>query len=222
MTIQMVAFDMAGTTVQDGGAVMSAFARAMDEIGIAEGTEERADATQYTLDTMGQSKIEVFRHITGSEARAHEANAAFEAAYLDVIRGGAARPIDKAEETIRFLRESGVRVALTTGFSPETRDALLASLGWQEVADVALTPADVGRGRPYPDMIVTAALRLGVTDLREIAAVGDTASDVLAGLRSGARISVGVLTGTHGQAEFAEAGATHVLDSVADLPALLG
>lgn len=212
---------MAGTTVRDGGAVMSAFARAMDRVGIAPDSDEHRNAVQYTLDTMGQSKIEVFRHITGSEQRAAEANAAFEAAYLDVIRDGAASPIEGAEQTIRDLKAAGIRVALTTGFSAETRDALIASLGWEGLADIALSPSDAGRGRPYPDMILTAALRLGVTDMREIAVAGDTASDVTAALRSGARIAAGVLTGTHAASDFERAGATHVLTSVTELPALL-
>ncbi|WP_221585791.1 phosphonatase-like hydrolase [Microbacterium sp. G2-8] len=221
MSISLVCLDMAGTTVQDDGAVMSAFARAMDDIGIAEGTPERAEATQYTIDTMGQSKIDVFRAITGSDARAHAANAAFEAAYLDLIRGGAASPLPDAEETIRSLQEEGIRVALTTGFSPITRDALLEALDWTRLPDAVFSPADAGRGRPFPNMNLHAMLRLGIDDVREIAVAGDTASDILAGRRAGASIVVGVRTGTHGDDEFQDARATHVRDSVADLPALL-
>lgn len=222
MSISLVCLDMAGTTVTDDGAVMSAFARAMDAIGIADGTPERERATQYTIDTMGQSKIEVFRAITGSDERAQTASRAFEDAYVDVIRAGGASPLPGAEETIRELRGAGMRVALTTGFSPATRDALLASLGWEDIADIALAPADAGRGRPFPDMILTAVLRLGIDDVREVAVVGDTASDVRTGLRAGASIAAGVLTGTHGEAEFREAGATHVLDSVGDVLRLVG
>ena len=139
-------------------------------------------------------------------------------AYPDYLPlGPGPRPIDGAEDAIRELRAVGLKVALTTGFSPDTRDAVLDALGWRGIADAALSPADAGRGRPFPDMILTAALRLGVTDVRDIAAAGDTTSDVLAGLRAGARISAGVLTGTH--REFP--GATHVVGSVAEIPALV-
>jgi phosphoglycolate phosphatase-like HAD superfamily hydrolase len=44
---------------------------------------------------------------------------------------------------------------------------------------------------------------------------------VLSGVRAGAGLVAGVRTGAHGDAEFHAAGATHVLDSVAGLPALL-
>ncbi|WP_110588327.1 phosphonatase-like hydrolase [Microbacterium suaedae] len=221
MNISLVCLDMAGTTVQDDGAVMDAFARAMDAVEIADGTPERERATQHTIDTMGQSKIDVFRTITGSDERAQVANRAFEAAYLDLIRGGAARPLPGAEETIRALQEQGIRVALTTGFSPETRDALLDALGWTGLPDAAFSPADAGRGRPFPNMNLHAVLRLGIDDVREVAVAGDTASDILAGLRAGASIVAGVRTGTHGDEEFTAAGATHVLDRVSDLPGLL-
>ena len=67
--------------------------------------------------------------------------------------------------------------------------------------------------------MLTAALRLEVTDVRRIAVVGDTASDVLCGLRAGASVVAGVLTGAGRREDFLEA--THVLDSVSELPAVL-
>jgi hypothetical protein len=59
-------------------------------------------------------------------------------------------------------------------------------------------------------------------DVRQVAVVGDTSYDVLTGVRAGAGLVAGVRTGAHGDEAFRAAGATHVLDSVAALPALLG
>jgi len=70
-------------------------------------------------------------------------------------------------------------------------------------------------------MILTAVLRLRIDDVAEVAVVGDTSSDLVAGSRSGASIVAGVLTGAHSRKELAAAPHTHLLDSVADLPALL-
>lgn len=72
-----------------------------------------------------------------------------------------------------------------TSFAPVTRDRLLASLGWDDLADLVLSPADAGRGRPYADMIVTAVLRLRVDDVRSVAVVGDTEADIRSGLWAG-------------------------------------
>ena len=84
----------------------------------------------------------------------------------------------------RELRAAGVRVCLSTGFAPSTRDALLRALGWEAEIDLALSPADVGRGRPAPDMILGAMQRLGVEDPRAVVVAGDTVSD-LAGRHGG-------------------------------------
>jgi phosphonatase-like hydrolase len=114
-----------------------------------------------------------------------------------------------------------VRVALTTGFSRGTQDKLLAVLGWADLADLTLAPSDAGRGRPYPDMVLTAALRLGVDAVDRIAVLGDTTSDIATGLAAGAGIVAGTLTGAHTADQLRAAGATHVVASVADFPALV-
>lgn len=218
---RLACLDMAGTTVADDGAVMAAFTQALDAAGFERGTPEREKATAYALETMGQSKIEVFRAITGGEEPAQRANTAFEAAYLDSIAAGAATAVDGAVAAIHILREAGTKVALTTGFSVATRDALLDALGWHDLADLVLSPADAGRGRPYPDMILAALVRLCVDDVRHVAVAGDTTSDLLSGHRAGAALVAGVLTGAHREADFATVPHTHVLGSVAELPALL-
>jgi phosphoglycolate phosphatase len=216
-TIQLACLDMAGTTVEDGGTVQQAFLRALDALDVPD--DRRPAMVAYVRDTMGTSKIEVFRALFGGEEAAHAANRAFEAAYEAEI--GAARPIPGAVEAIRALRAGGVRVALTTGFSARTRDLLLESLGWTDVADLVLCPADAGRGRPFPDMVLTALLRLEIDAVQAVAVAGDTAADMTAGVRSGATVVAGVLTGTDGRSRLLDAGATHVVDSVAALPALL-
>ena len=63
--------------------------------------------------------------------------------------------------------------------------------------DLALSPADCGRGRPAPDMIFGAMERLGVSDPGAVAVVGDTTSDLEAGTNVGALAVIGVLSGAH-------------------------
>lgn len=71
-------------------------------------------------------------------------------------------------------------------------------------------------------MVLAAFLRTGaVADVRDVVVAGDTAYDMLSGRRAGAGVVAGVLTGAHDRAALAEHGATHVLASVADLPAVL-
>ncbi|HEX3491575.1 MAG TPA: HAD hydrolase-like protein, partial [Streptosporangiaceae bacterium] len=83
-------------------------------------------------------------------------------------------------------------------------------------------PADAGRGRPWPDLPLTALIRLSGGSVSELAVAGDTASDIESGLRAGAGLVAGVLTGSASREELEQAAAPHILDSVAGLLPLLG
>ena len=85
------------------------------------------------------------------------------------LTSGVVRPIDGAEDAIAALRAEGVLVCLTTGFSPATLAALLDALGWHDRADLALAPGPGVRGRPHPDLVLGAVLRLGIDDVRRVA-----------------------------------------------------
>jgi phosphoglycolate phosphatase len=219
-SITLACLDMAGTTVADDGTVLAAFTGAMDALGVV-GEAERGRMTEYVVATMGESKIAVFRALfPGDEDRAQQANRAFEAAYARRIEQ--AKPLPGAVETLEDLRERGVHVVLTTGFSRATADALLDHLEWRGLIDLSLTPEEVGgRGRPHPDLILAAADRYAEGDPGRVAVAGDTVGDIRSGLAAGAPIVAGVLTGAHDRDRLAEAGATHLLGSVAQLPALL-
>jgi phosphonatase-like hydrolase len=167
--------------------------------------------------SMGQSKIEVFRRILGDDASARKANEAFEDHYAAAVRRGAISAVPGAEDTITRLRDAGVQVCLATGFSPVTRDAIIDKLGWGGLIDLALSPADAGRGRPWPDLPLTALLRLRGGAVGELAVAGDTGSDIESGLRAGAAIVAGVLTGASSRADLEQAGAPIILDTIAGI-----
>ncbi|MFF0479744.1 phosphonatase-like hydrolase [Streptomyces sp. NPDC004435] len=218
-TLDLIVLDMAGTTVADDGLVEAAFTAAAERLG-----EDPATMIGHVRATMGESKITVFRHLFGGdEDRARRANLAFEQAYGELVDGGRIAPVPGAAETVAALREQGRTVVLTTGFARVTQDAILDALGWRDLADLTLCPADAGgRGRPYPDMVLTAFLRTAaVDDVRRAAVAGDTSYDMLSGARAGAGLVAGVLTGAHAEPALKEAGATHVLASIAGLPAAI-
>ncbi|MFC9244528.1 phosphonatase-like hydrolase [Streptomyces sp. NPDC057136] len=222
-THNLVVLDMAGTTVADGGLVEQAFAAAAQRLGVEPGSAEHAEQLAHVRATMGESKISVFRHLFGDEDKAQQANTAFEEAYGKLVDGGLIAPIPGAREAIEELKAEGRTVVLSTGFARPTQDAILDALGWQDLADLTLCPADAGgRGRPYPDMILAAFLRTGAVDgVHDLVVAGDTSYDMLSGVRSGADLVAGVLTGAHDTARLEQHGATHVLGSVVELPGLI-
>jgi phosphoglycolate phosphatase len=225
--ISVLCLDMAGTTISDGDSVMTAFTAAISAESLP--VREFTAAMRYVRATMGQSKIEVFRHILGGEAAAQRANATFEAHYAQAVADGLITPMPGAGDLLAAARDAGIRVCLSTGFSPATRDAIIAALHWEGQADLLLSPADAGRGRPWPDMPLTALLRLGGGSVRELAVAGDTPSDIEAGLRAGAGLVAGVLTGDSPRADLEAVPAATgldghpvILDDVTGLRPLLG
>ena len=219
--IRLAVLDMAGTTVSDDGVVLAAFAGALDAVGwsparIAE------EGTDYVVASMGRSKQEVFTELLGGDDRlALVATAAFEEHYERAVTAGRVSALPGSEGALERLRALGIRICLTTGFAPRTRDAIIRSLGWTSTVDLALSPADAGRGRPWPDMVLTALMRLEIDDVRHVAVAGDTTHDLLAGWRAGASIVAGVLTGAHDRELLATAPHTHLIDSIAELPEVL-
>ena len=99
---------------------------------------------------MGASKLEVFRDLLGDDDRAHAALAGFEAAMADAVAAGRVRPLPGAEAAMARLRAAGMRVVLTTGFSPAIQDLLVDALGWTGQVDLTLAPAPASGADPTP------------------------------------------------------------------------
>ncbi|WP_051864188.1 HAD-IA family hydrolase [Streptosporangium roseum] len=220
--IRLACLDLAGTTIGDIAMVERAFAEAIATQGIVPGTGAYARAMVHVHRSRGCPTIEVFRGIfPDNEAQAQAANLAFERSYEGAIGRAGLAPLPGTVEALEKLRAADVKICLITGFSRITLNRVLAALSWSDKVDLALCPEDAGRGRPMPDMVLAAVLRLGIEDVRQVAVAGDSESDMLCGRRSGASVVAGVLTGVHSKERLLKGGATHILDSVADFPALV-
>jgi phosphoglycolate phosphatase len=211
---------MAGTTVRDDGVVDEAFVSALFSVGVEPDSPQFESAQKYVRDTMGQSKADVFAALLKPEEAAR-ATEAFARAYEEIVAAGRVEPMAGALGVFDALHAHDVKVCLTTGFAPSTRDALIRSLGWHEYVDLALSPADSGRGRPHPDMILDAMRRLDVGDPAAVAVVGDTVSDLEAGTNAGAGAVIGVLSGAHDRATLMTAPHTDLIDDITELLGVL-
>ena len=221
--MELVVLDLAGTTMADDGLVLAALRQGLRAARV------RTDGPRYpALDrqaraTMDRSTLTVFGELLdGDMYRARRAHTAF-AEYLTAAAAqGRVRPVPGVYGALDALRDAGLGIALTCGFDPELRDRLIAVLGFGARVDVRLSPADVdGRGLPDPDLLETAARRAGAPTCR-VAVAGDATAGIHAAVRAGVALAVGVRGGAHGEPRLRAAGADAVIDSVADLPALLG
>lgn len=212
-------FDMAGTTVEDGGQVPKAFDAALAEHGIRV-TEEQIAAIR------GASKREAIAELVARhgrpelQGRAHEVYAGF-VRHMAREFAGTVRAMPGAEETFRFLRSEGVKIALTTGFDRDIASLLLDALGWKSIADHFACGDDVPRGRPAPYLVFRSMEATGVDSVHDVGTLGDTVLDLQAGHNAGVRLNMGSLSGAHDRTRMQAQPHTHLVESVAELPALL-
>jgi phosphoglycolate phosphatase len=219
MKIRLACVDMAGTVMLDGGLVLEAFRAALTGAGVEEAAF--GPAMEYAHETMGLSKSVVFRHLLGSEELVAVALAEFDSAIDAAIKEGLVTEIPGATSAMAAMRAAGTKVCLTTGFSAQVQRAVIDHLAWEEVTDFFIAPSETVRGRPFPDMVLAAALKAQVDDVREVAVAGDTANDLWSGHRAGASVVAGVLTGSHNREELEAAPHTDILASIVDFPALV-
>jgi phosphonatase-like hydrolase len=156
-----------------------------------------------------------------NEARAQAAQLAFDRALFDAIRRAEIRAIPGVRQVLDGLPAIGCTTAVVTTLPRRILNLVLESAGWRSKFDIALSAEDVLKGLPAPDLPLTAMLRAGSGDVREIAVVHGTGAGMESGSRAGAGLVAGVLTGPHSAARLRPAGATHVLRSLADLPGVL-
>lgn len=199
-----------------------AFAEACATQGIVPGTADYAHYMVTVHQSQGQPAVDVFRGLfPGNPGRAEAAALSFERSFRAAVDRTGLEPVPGAGEAIAELRASGVRICVISGLSRRLVGLILDSLDWWRRVDLALSPDDVPRGCPWPDLMLAAMLRLGVDDVSAAAYAGSTASGVECAKRAGAGIVAGVLTGGHTRDRLRSAGATHFITGMADLPALL-
>jgi phosphonatase-like hydrolase len=221
--VRLVVFDMAGTTVHDDGLVLECFVAAAEQVGLAVTRDELNDrmgmSKHFVFDELSKRQLGAGRAAEELRDRGYEIfRRVLEAAYE---KGGVA-PVRGAEGVFETLHESNVKCALNTGFYRKVTDIIVDKLGWRNKVDAVVCVDDVAEGRPAPYMIHEAMQRCRVRAVDEVVVIGDTPADMIAGKCSGARAVVGVLSGAHTGSTLRRYPATHILDSVRDLPAMLG
>jgi phosphoglycolate phosphatase len=222
MFVSLVCCGLIGTMIDDGGMVDRAYAEAIATQGIVPGTAAYARCMAQVHQARGQCAVDIFQAMfPDSQARAQAAHLVLDRSFCDAIGRTGVTPVLGAEGVIENLAGAGTRICLITSFSRRVLTAVLDTVGWWDRVDLALSPQDVPRGSPCPDLVLSAMLRLGVGDVRETAVVNDAESGILCGRRAGAGIVAGVLTGAHSGDRLRRAGATHLIPTIAHLPGLL-
>lgn len=208
----LVVFDMAGTVIQDKNEVEMCFQQAADQTGLMTSPER-------IVSMMGWSKRLVFETLWKEqlkegekieiEEKIEKSYALFKEILENHYRSNPVLPVEHCVHVFQKLKEAGVKIALTTGFYREVTNIILERLGWnlglnkdyvQEnggIIDCSVTSDQVSNGRPSPYMIYRAMELTGTTNIKHVAKLGDTPSDLSAGKNAATGLNIGVTYGTH-------------------------
>lgn len=220
--IELVVFDVAGTTVRDDDAVHDSLRAALADAGVR---VTRSDVNQV----MGIAKPVAI----GKLLERHGPSRTWSTSHVDEIhtaflhrmiahyqRSPNVQPMPNTEVALSKLRAAGVRVALDTGFSRVILDTILQRLGWKDEPffDATVASDEVVRGRPYPDLVVKAMQLSGVTNPAAVVKVGDTPADLEEGAAARCGLVVGVTNGSHTVDELKRHPHTHLISHLGLLP----
>ncbi len=218
--LDLVVFDMAGTTVEVTDQVPAAFKEAFEQVGVILSDEE-------IQSVRGKSKHEAIselltHHLSAEDERrlSTEVYSDFQRILIEHYEEHGVEPVDGADETFKWLKTQDVKVALSTGFDRALADLLLRMLGWDQSIDVVVSNEDVPRGRPAPYLIFRAMEWTGCECIHRVAAVGDTVSDLQAAFNAGVRWSIGVLSGAHSETHLKFCPHSELIASVKELPSV--
>lgn len=194
-TIKAVIFDWAGTTVDYGCfAPVKGFIDGFKSIGIN-------ITNEMARKPMGLLKIDHTRAIAAMlpepipEEQILKAYEVFETTLFSNIEQHCDIK-DHVLETVAALREQGIKIGSTTGYTSAMMERVLQKAEEQGYApDFCISADRVPKGRPYPYMIWHNLMHFGISDAREAIKVGDTAADIAEGKHADCW-TVGVIMGS--------------------------
>jgi len=220
--VSLVCCDVLGAAAVDGSVLERAFVEAIATQGVVTGTAAYVKAMVHFDRTRGWSPADVIHTLfPEDEIRAQAANHSFDRSFQAAVDRFGALPLPGANDALAKLSAAGTKVCMMSCLSRPALSLIMERLAWWQRGDLILCADDVARGFPWPDLVLTAVLRLGIADVRDVAVVTANESGVLAARRAGARLVVGVLNDGNDDRRLRRAGATHLLADLGELPDLI-
>ena len=223
--IQLVVFDIAGTTVKDNGNVADSLVYAFQKFGYNISKVEANLLMGYkkTAAITMLLKKHYQDELLSNENLVDSIHEVFIEHMVDYYENEDIQPMQKTLETFEALHADKILVALNTGFPKIVTDTILKKLGWQNstLIDCVISSDEVENGRPHSDMIKKIMTELNIEDSKNVAKVGDTSVDIEEGINAGCGLVISVTTGAFSKAQLEQNNAAHIVDEISDIIPLI-
>jgi len=222
--IEMVVFDMAGTTVNEDNIVYKTLKKAINQIGKL--TLSLDEVLEYGA---GKEKLQAIKSILKNSADVTDdilAQKIFEEFLTQLKLAYETENVfanTNANELFDFLKQNNILRVLNTGYDRNTAEFLLKKLNWTVGKDIdaLVTASDVPRNRPFPDMINLAMETFNIKNPLNVAKIGDSTIDIQEGQNAGCSLSIGITTGAHTPTQLATANPNYVINDLIELIPIL-
>lgn len=128
---------------------------------------------------------------------------------------------EKAAELLQELHSQGIKIAIVSSAGPDEIVAFLKRAGIRAHVDAIVGDNGVLARKPAPEPVLAAMRQIDVS-AQDCAMVGDMRVDMLAAAAAHVPVRIGITHGFEDKKTLRAAGATHIVDSLAELPAVLG
>lgn len=199
MNTELIVFDMAGTTVNDGKTVYKSVQSALKRAGY-----------DYDLQTV-MDRIGGINKFTGIKDLISIKTNSPDQQVVHQVHDDFLRIVDHSYKTdpnlkeiegttklFRWLRDRSIKIALDTGYHRKTADILIDRMGWKNegLLDCSVTSDEVPEGRPAPYMIHHIMSLTNVLNPNRIVKIGDTVSDIQEGRNANCGKVISIYSGT--------------------------
>ena len=204
--IRMLIFDMAGTTVDEGGIVYDTLYNTIKDFNL---DIQKEDIHHWH----GKNKYEVLDYFLSKKHNPNNDttykfyklklienfNNNLEKNYFDSSNIKLMHP--EMPDLFNSLREKNIKIALNTGYNKEIQKSIIDRLNMERFIDDYISSEEVHKGRPEPYMINSLKQKHNISS-KHIIKIGDTKNDILEGINADCLTSVGVLTGAETRNNF--------------------
>jgi len=121
--------------------------------------------------------------------------------------------VSGVRQALESQRRGGVKIAVATNDDTELAKIQLQTAGLSDLVDVILGADTVGAAKPDPALLIETCKILGVNPA-DVALVGDSVGDMMAGRNARLRLLVGVVEGSRTNPELLSKEADIVIDSI--------
>lgn len=214
----MVVFDMAGTTINEGGIVYNTLKDTLRHYNISF-TEEEFNKFH------GVNKKEVLNHFIRREINSIDPSYEYdvykhfdESLKANYFNSNSIKVMDGALPLFKKLRENNIKVCFNTGYSRNMAENILKNVNIKLETDIddIVASSEVKSGRPAPYMLEKLMNKYNINP-DEIIKVGDTVIDIKEGQNANTKYQISVLSGADSRETLQNYNPHLIVNSVKDL-----